>query len=96
MRQLHYYLLVILVFVLLQPLECLIDDDGTCDGDKCEGCADDGFRLTVVILTMNRPRALARLLRSLEETDFEHEQDSFDVEVHVDKAVGTPHEDCVR
>ena len=54
------------------------------------------FKLTVIVLTMNRPRSLARLLKSLEETDFEDEADFFDTEIHVDKSIGAHYDDCVK
>jgi len=53
------------------------------------------FKLTVIILTMDRPQSLARLLRSIANTDFEFDNDYFDIEVHVDKSVGLHYEECV-
>ena len=47
------------------------------------------FRLRVIVLTMNRPESLARLLNSLPNTFFEHPTDTLHVEIHVDKAHGT-------
>ena len=101
-----------LSLVLLLVLVCAIgaEDEGgpVCSDDvnQVSGCPWD-LKLTVVVLTMNRPRALARLLQSLVETDLSDWEDSskgggastsvpFNVEIHVDKAVGTPHEECVR
>ena len=46
------------------------------------------FSLRVIVLTMNRPQALARLLTSLSNTFFQHHADSLHVEIHVDKAHG--------
>ena len=56
------------------------------------------FNLTVVVLTMNRPQSLARLLRSIEDTDFGdlEGEEFFDLEIHVDKSIGLHHEDCVK
>ena len=56
------------------------------------------FNLTVVVLTMNRPRSLARLLRSIEATDFGdlEGEEFFDLEIHVDKSLGLHYEDCVK
>ena len=54
------------------------------------------FKLTVVVLTMNRPQSLARLLKSLRATDFEFEDDKFDVEIHVDKSLGLHYDECVE
>ncbi len=54
------------------------------------------FKLTVIVLTMNRPVSLSRLLRSLRDTDFENETDKFDVEIHVDKSVGLHYQECVE
>ena len=53
------------------------------------------FKLTVVVLTMNRPKSLARLLKSIENTDFEFDDDKFDVEIHVDKSMGLHYDECV-
>ena len=47
-----------------------------------------GFKLKVIILTMNRPESLRRLLDSLNRTFFEHPGDALDVEIHVDKSRG--------
>ena len=54
------------------------------------------FKLTVIILTMNRAKSLMRLLRSIGETDFEFDDDYFDMEIHVDKSVGSQYEECVQ
>ena len=47
---------------------------------------------------MNRPQSLARLLRSIEDTDFGdlEGEEFFDLEIHVDKSIGLHHEDCVK
>ena len=47
-----------------------------------------GFKLKVIILTMNRPESLRRLLHSINQTFFEHPEDALDVEIHVDKSRG--------
>ncbi len=82
----------------LQVLVCLFSvllDRTMCENSEQKGMED--FKLTVVVLTMNRPNSLARLLKSLAETDLEDpEKDKFDVEIHIDKAVGSPYEDCVK
>ncbi len=54
------------------------------------------FKLTVVVLTMNRPHSLMRLLRSIERTDFEFDDDGFDMEIHVDKSIGGHYDECVK
>ena len=54
------------------------------------------FKLTVIILTMDRHYSLARVLRSIANTDFEFDDDYFDVEIHVDKAIGEHYEECVK
>lgn len=54
------------------------------------------FKLTVIILTMDRPHSLARLLRSIAATDFESDDDYFDIEIHVDKTVGLHYQECVE
>jgi hypothetical protein len=46
------------------------------------------FSLRVIILTMNRPESLVRLLNSLSNTFFEEPTDTLHVEIHVDKAHG--------
>ena len=62
---------------------------------KAEPEGQKDFKLTVIILTMDRPHSLARLLRSIAATDFENDQDYFDIEIHVDKSVGLHYEECV-
>ena len=54
------------------------------------------FNLTVIILTMNRPESLRRALKSIYETDFENEDDFFDVEIHIDKTTGKLWEECIQ
>ena len=56
------------------------------------------FKLTVIVLTMDRPHSLARLLKSIANTDFESDEDYFDIEVHVDypKTVGLHYQECVE
>jgi len=58
--------------------------------------AEKPFNLTVIVLTMNRPHSLMRLLRSLDATDFENGEDFFDVEIHVDKSIGEHYKECVK
>ena len=45
---------------------------------------------------MNRPKSLARLLSSLRNTDFEFDDEQFDVEIHVDKSLGLHYDECVE
>ena len=54
------------------------------------------FKITVVVLTMNRPNSLARLLNSIHNTDFVNDDDKFDVEIHVDKSLGLHYDACVE
>jgi hypothetical protein len=82
-------------FALLLMLIAVCDGAG---GTK-EEVADEykrSFKLTVIVLTMNRPLSLARLLKSIEATEMEDEQDFFDVEIHVDKSIGLHYDDCVK
>jgi len=53
------------------------------------------FRLKVIVLTMNRPESLNRLLTSISRTYFEFEDDKIEVEIHVDKSQGWLYRDCV-
>ena len=46
------------------------------------------FNLTVIILTMNRPESLQRLLDSIDKTFFEFSEDKLNLEIHVDKSQG--------
>ena len=46
------------------------------------------FNLTVIILTMNRPESLLRLLHSIDGTFFEFPEDKINLEIHVDKSNG--------
>jgi hypothetical protein len=46
------------------------------------------FVMRVIVLTMNRPQSLSRLLDSLSRTFFEYAADALHVEIHVDKAHG--------
>jgi len=64
--------------------------------EMTEDSNESSFNLTVVILTMNRPHSLSRLLRSLDQTDFENKEDFFDVEIHVDKSLGEYYNECVK
>ena len=70
-------------------------DNLKADNSKADNKKRD-FKLTVIVLTMNRPKSLARLLKSLDATDFEFPEDYFDVEIHVDKSIGAHYDDCVR
>ena len=66
-----------------------------CMADKSENDKRD-FKLTVIVLTMDRPHSLARLLKSIYNTDFESDEDYFDIEIHVDKTVGLHYQECVE
>ena len=46
------------------------------------------MRMKVIVLTMNRPESLLRLLRSINRTVFEFLEDKIEVEIHVDKSHG--------
>ena len=46
------------------------------------------FSMKVIVLTMNRPESLKRLLDSISNTFFEHLSDKLEVEIHVDKSHG--------
>ena len=65
-----------------------------CLADKNDFKRD--FKLTVIVLTMDRPHSLARLLKSIYNTDFESDEDYFDIEIHVDKTVGLHYQECVE
>lgn len=54
------------------------------------------FKLTVIMLTMDRHNSLARVLKSIAETDFESDEDYFDIEIHVDKSVGLHYDECIK
>ena len=46
------------------------------------------FSMKVLVLTMNRPESLKRLLDSIYNTYFEFPEDKIEVEIHVDKSHG--------
>ncbi len=75
-----------IVLALILPLTSLCNEEE----------AYRKFNLTVIVLTMNRAASLARLMRSLDNTDFEFDDDKFDVEIHVDKSMGAHYDDCVK
>ena len=54
------------------------------------------FSMRLIVLTMNRPDSLMRLLRSINRTFFEYDSDKINVEIHVDKSHGWLYEDCVK
>ena len=74
---------VILLFLVLVTF---CGSSGMCD--ISEEDSHPPFNLTVIVLTMNRPRSLERLLNSLKATDFEYDTDFFDVVFHIDKSTG--------
>ena len=63
---------------------------------KAEKADKRDFKLTVIVLTMDRPHSLARVLKSIYNTDFESDEDFFDIEIHVDKTVGLHYQECVE
>ena len=78
-------------FLMLLLFEII--SEAICSKEKDDG---SNFKLTVVVLTMNRPKSLARLLSSLRNTDFEFDDEQFDVEIHVDKSLGLHYDECVE
>ena len=54
------------------------------------------FKLTVIILTMDRPNSLRRLMESIYNTDFENDSDFFDMEIHIDKSLGLHYQECIE
>ena len=54
------------------------------------------YTIKVIVLTMNRPQSLLRLLRSIKRTYFEYPGDRLEVEIHVDKSHGLYYQDCVN
>ena len=80
-----HILLLLVTFQLL--LQC---------SNSSEPNEKQNFKLTVIVLTMNRPKSLVRLLNSIRNTDFEEEDDKFDVEIHVDKSFGLHYQECVE
>ena len=54
------------------------------------------YTIKVIVLTMNRPQSLLRLLRSINRTYFEYPGDRLEVEIHVDKSHGLYYQDCVN
>ncbi len=71
---------------LLACLFCALTVRSNDDMSELEGTRP--FVMRVIILTMNRPQSLSRLLDSLSRTFFEHAADALHVEIHVDKANG--------
>ena len=80
-----HILLLLVTFQLL--LQC---------SNSSEPNEKQNFKLTVIVLTMNRPKSLVRLLNSIINTDFEEEDEKFDVEIHVDKSFGLHYQECVE
>ena len=78
------------IFVILVNLLPIISSNETSPSKEVKD-----FKLTVVVLTMNRPQSLGRLLKSIHNTDFEFDSDKFDVEIHVDKSMGLHYDECV-
>jgi hypothetical protein len=71
---------------LLACLFCALTVGSNDDMSELEGTRP--FVMRVIILTMNRPQSLSRLLDSLSRTFFEYAADALHVEIHVDKAHG--------
>ena len=67
-----------------------------CENESAREEKPRDFKLTVIVLTMNRHFSLMRLLRSLNNTEFDHPDDYFDMEIHVDKSIGEHYEECVK
>ena len=72
------------------------NDDNAAGIEVMSESAENSFNLTVIVLTMNRPKSLQRLLESIKATDFEFDDDKFDVEIHIDKTVGGLYEQTIR
>ena len=72
------------------------NDNNAADIEVMSESAENSFNLTVIVLTMNRPKSLQRLLESIKSTDFEFDDDKFDVEIHIDKTVGGLYEQTIR
>lgn len=81
---------VILLFLVLVTF---CGSSGMCDISEE---ANPPFNLTVIVLTMNRPKSLERLLNSLKATDFEYDNDSFNVVFHIDKSTGGLYDQTVK
>jgi hypothetical protein len=75
---------------LLACLFCAVTVYSNDDMSELEGTRP--FVMRVIILTMNRPQSLSRLLDSLSRTFFEYAADALHVEIHVDKAHGKQRE----
>jgi hypothetical protein len=71
---------------LLACFFCALTVRSNDDMSELEGTRP--FVMRVIILTMNRPQSLSRLLDSLSRTFFEYTADALHVEIHVDKAHG--------
>ena len=54
------------------------------------------YTIKVLVLTMNRPQSLLRLLRSINRTYFEYPGDRLELEIHVDRSHGLYYQDCVN
>jgi len=79
----------ILLFYLASSLYGLLKAEEKVIVDKRD------FKLTVIILTMDRPNSLRRLMESIYNTDFENDSDFFDVEIHIDKSLGLHYQECI-
>ena len=80
----------ILLFYLVSSLYGLLKAEEKVIVDKRD------FKLTVIILTMDRPNSLRRLMESIYNTDFENDSDFFDVEIHIDKSLGLHYQECIE
>ena len=54
------------------------------------------YSLKLIVLTMNRPQSLLRLLRSINRTYFEYPGDRLELEIHVDRSHGLLYQDCLN
>ena len=80
----------IFTVTLVACIFCALTVRSNDDMSELEGTRP--FSMRVIILTMNRPQSLSRLLDSLSRTFFEYAADALHVEIHVDKAHGKQRE----
>ena len=93
------YLLLLLPLLLASPTtrastEDYLPWDNLTQLAELEQTAD--YSLKVIVLTMNRPQSLLRLLRSISRTYFEYPGDRLELEIHVDRSHGLLYQDCVN
>ena len=93
------YLFILLSLLLALPTswassEDYLPWDNLTQLAQLEQTAD--YSIKVIVLTMNRPQSLLRLLRSINRTYFEYPGDRLEVEIHVDRSHGLYYQDCVN